>query len=473
MYALLLLALPAQSPEVARPDPLVQLPAFVDDALKPNPADSPLRVLQKERAAAVIAYLRTTDGVLRIGRWEASYYGDYIRTHRLFAGWLADLFDDSAVKLKCLALRLEGAQKYDAFVANGVAIGNQPPQDAFLARAELLAAEIAYLRAGGELPPPAPRPKERMFGPKVAKPAALDPLVVRCVELAADDSPVRRRQRERVRALVVYFQKSWEVIEIGRWDPSYFSAHLAAQGQLADGLLELVDSPEDRVKCNEMLLAAPREAERFATHRVATGTDGPQRMHVARAARLGAEIRYLKEVGTEAPPAPPPEKGKEVPAPPPGRAPKFDPWVAAAIEPRPTDTPLLRLQRERAREFAVCVAKSKEIIAIGRWDPAMASEFADASNQLWDVLADVFLLPENREECRRLRLAAARETEKFVDMRVKIGNQPPQDLHLARAERIDAEIDLLKFQESLRVVGCPAVVWCEPAARGRVAFRRR
>ena len=250
------------------------------------------------------------------------------------------------------------------------------------------------------------------------------------------------------------------MIDIGRWESAFFMIDTQAKTQFADALLALADTPEERRKCYEMRLADARKFERYITARVHIGNEWPHRAD-SRVARIEAEIAYRAGTGKEPPPLAPPKDGAI--APPVAAYPmsRLHPWVAAAVESQPTDSALMRLRRERAREYASAVDIQDQFLQLGRWEPDFYREFADTRNKLSESLASVFLLPENLLECRRMRLAGLREFERVIAERVEQNYVWAHYLDIVRADRLDAEIELLRFQQTLAVVCCdPCGVMC-------------
>src|SRR5262245_52573764 len=127
--------------------------------------------------------------------------------------------------------------------------------------------------------------------------------------------------------------------------------------------------------------------------------------------------------------------------------PKLDPFVAKAIEPDPKDTPLRKLQKERCRERAVAIGHIKGVIEIGNWLPSYYTDYIKLQSTLWENLAEAVDTPADKVKCYELRLDAMKEIERFTKVRVEAGNDPPQHLNIAKANRIDAEIELLKLKE--------------------------
>lgn len=135
------------------------------------------------------------------------------------------------------------------------------------------------------------------------------------------------------------------------------------------------------------------------------------------------------------------------------RAAQLDPFIARVVKPDPKDSPLRKLQKERCRERATAVARIKEIIEIGNYSPDFYSNYGKLQMTLWENLAEVMDQPADRVKCYELRLDVLKEIERLTAIRVMAGNDPPQMLPIARANRIDAEIDLLKVKAEVEKGG--------------------
>jgi len=157
-----------------------------------------------------------------------------------------------------------------------------------LAPAILILAAAACLAFGATAPA---QPEKKGAGPREP---ALDQFVAKAVEPDAKDTPLRKLQKERTRERAVAIALIKKVMETGSWAPAYFSDYIKLQVTLAENLAELMDKPEDRVKCYEMRVEALKEAERFTRIRVEAGNEVPQNLNIARAARIDAEIELLK-----------------------------------------------------------------------------------------------------------------------------------------------------------------------------------
>jgi hypothetical protein len=125
---------------------------------------------------------------------------------------------------------------------------------------------------------------------------------------------------------------------------------------------------------------------------------------------------------------------------------KLEPFIVAAIKPDPNDTPLRKLQKERCRERAIALAKIRDAIAVGKWDPRDFEESLSVPVVLTENLLEHIEKPADQLKCHELRLDFLKYIEKVMDTRVLIGIEAPQTRDIAKAARIAAEIDLLKFK---------------------------
>jgi hypothetical protein len=106
---------------------------------------------------------------------------------------------------------------------------------------------------------------------------------------------------------------------------------------------------------------------------------------------------------------------------------KLDPFMVNAIKLHPNDTPLRKLQKERCRERAVALAKLQTVIDIGKWNPTDFPDTLKISITLSENLLEVLDKPADKVKCYEIRLG----------------------LNIAKAARIDAEIELLKFKTEI------------------------
>jgi len=123
----------------------------------------------------------------------------------------------------------------------------------------------------------------------------LDPVIISALKLRTNDSSLQKLQRERCRSRTVLIATIKNRIEFGnKWNPQDFSETLKAPDLLASNLLELMEKPEDKLKCYELRLSFLKLMEQFTITRVQVGTDPSQNQEIATAARIDAEIDLLR-----------------------------------------------------------------------------------------------------------------------------------------------------------------------------------
>jgi hypothetical protein len=128
---------------------------------------------------------------------------------------------------------------------------------------------------------------------------------------------------------------------------------------------------------------------------------------------------------------------------------KVDPFIAEAIKADAKDTPLRKLQKDLCREEATAVAKMKQAMDIGKLSSEDFIRFHTLTARLADDLMELMDKPESKIKCLELRVNAFKQLEHTTELRVEAGREAPQELNLARANRIRAEIKLLKFKAEL------------------------
>jgi hypothetical protein len=132
---------------------------------------------------------------------------------------------------------------------------------------------------------------------------------------------------------------------------------------------------------------------------------------------------------------------------------KVDEFIANAVKPDPKDTPLRKLQKERCIARAAAVDKMKEIMDVGTFGPEFYRDYIKLRITLGENLGELADKPADKVKCYELRLDAAREFEVYIFKRIGAGNEPIGSLNIAKASRIDAEIDLLKLKAEIEKAG--------------------
>ncbi len=128
---------------------------------------------------------------------------------------------------------------------------------------------------------------------------------------------------------------------------------------------------------------------------------------------------------------------------------KLDPAVAKAFKSEPNDSPLRKLQKDRCRELSSYLAKIETLIEIGKWNPQDFSEYLKICASLSESLLEVVDKPTDKLKCLELCVEIIKVGEKFTETRIAVGSDPSQNLNVARAARINAEIQVLKLKTEI------------------------
>jgi hypothetical protein len=124
-----------------------------------------------------------------------------------------------------------------------------------------------------------------------------------CPRVLGDDPPTvlpnddtyRRLLKARLHQGRLYFKKTLEVIEIGRWDRAYFSELLLCLNDMREVAIELwASDPKVLVPWLEELVIIGKMVEQFIQFRSAAGSEPPQILHAAQRHRLEAEAALWK-----------------------------------------------------------------------------------------------------------------------------------------------------------------------------------
>jgi hypothetical protein len=126
--------------------------------------------------------------------------------------------------------------------------------------------------------------------------------------------------------------------------------------------------------------------------------------------------------------------------------PKLPPPAAATAG----DTPLKKLQKERFNERLKAAEKINAALRSGQVTGADFDGYVRLLLTLADNGAELEGKPADRVKWLELRIEVLKRAEKIASDRTAAGSEPAQVLHLAKAARLDAEIDLLKLKESLK-----------------------
>ena len=111
----------------------------------------------------------------------------------------------------------------------------------------------------------------------------------------AEDDTYRRLLKARIHQGRIFLKKLNEVIEIGNWNPTFFSETFLCMKDMREAALELWSN--DRmalVPWLEEFVVTSKYFEEFFRIRVAAGNEPPQNIHAAQRHRLAAEADLWK-----------------------------------------------------------------------------------------------------------------------------------------------------------------------------------
>jgi hypothetical protein len=205
---------------------------------------------------------------------------------------------------------------------------------------------------------------------------------------------------------------------------------------LTEDLFQLMDRPEDKFECYEFLVSFLHERERYMQTRVLVGANPSHHLNIITAAKIDAELRLFKlKVSMKDP-------EEEL-------LNKLGPFIAAAVKYDLNDTHLKKLQKERCRERAIALAKLKELIELGKWNPQDFPDILSYVVTLSENLLELQGKPEDQLKSYEFRIEFLKYIEKFMDARVQVGSDASHRVNLAKAASLDAEIAQLKFKSTM------------------------
>ena len=120
------------------------------------------------------------------------------------------------------------------------------------------------------------------------------PFVLQAIKPDEKDTPLRKLQKARAAERAIATVRHGEAIKCEVWTAEVFVEGRALPVAFAENLAELVEKPADKVKCYEMRLESMKAIEQFVAEQAEKGRVGPFDGHLAKAARLDAEIALLK-----------------------------------------------------------------------------------------------------------------------------------------------------------------------------------
>src|SRR5262249_28478588 len=109
------------------------------------------------------------------------------------------------------------------------------------------------------------------------------------------DDTYRRLLKARLQQGRIEMNKYWEVISLGRWDPTYFSIVIACLNDMRNAALELWgNEPKVLTPWLEEFVIQGKMVEEFIYVRVQVGSDPSQNLYTATRHRLDAEAALWK-----------------------------------------------------------------------------------------------------------------------------------------------------------------------------------
>lgn len=319
----------------------------------------------------------------------------------------------------------------------------------------------------------------------------------------AIESSRDRIQKAIIRSCAKHLDRTFELIQVGRWDPSITPQELLSTSALAVAAVESRSAaPGERLAWREQQLRILKDQERLATARVEAGQDAPQSLSRARMQRLLGELTLLDLGNPSVKSAPLPQgnvqrhlrQGESYTAYPQLVGPRrtLPPSLAQyfpegqqkqnVLDLKAVMTPLMtgpqptgmydRIQDAIVQEAAEYLRLSEELVFVGRWG---SRELRNASGAWERAIAARLRRPctnEERVKCRQASVMWWKAIEERTNARVEAGQDMPQSLDLVSAHRLAAEEQLLAAEEAAaRQTFIPSNV-CTPCVPARGVWRR-
>ncbi|HSQ54381.1 MAG TPA: hypothetical protein VLM40_01445 [Gemmata sp.] len=279
-------------PTRPKPNPKQQelkLPTLIADAIKPDEKDLPLVRLQKARVRERAVYLAMAKEEIENGQFHEDDLADLINAPMNLAENLAEVAWNRAGRMKVLEFELEEMKFVERFTSALVNAGRFRPQEENVARAARLAAEIQLLRISKH-----DLPKLEYADPQLLARMKIPGFVLKAVTPDEKASPLRKLQKARAGDLLIANEKHREVIQVGQWDDRIFDEAIRLPAAVAASLAEAVEEPADRVKVFERWVDQMKALEKVVAERLEQNRAGKYDVHLAKAARLEAEIAVVK-----------------------------------------------------------------------------------------------------------------------------------------------------------------------------------
>jgi len=122
----------------------------------------------------------------------------------------------------------------------------------------------------------------------------LDPVIFNALKVDLNDTLLQKLRRDSCFQRAIFLAKMHRLMEIDKYNMLDLKDHLKLITALPDHLMELLEKPTDRAKCHELRLASFKPLEKLVAKRCAEGKELSETLNTVKAARLTAEIEYLK-----------------------------------------------------------------------------------------------------------------------------------------------------------------------------------
>lgn len=124
----------------------------------------------------------------------------------------------------------------------------------------------------------------------------------------------------------------------------------------------------------------------------------------------------------------------------------------AAKHPRPIPAdaaPLIKVRTAQVNEGVLYLMRMRPRMEIGPFRPEQFAVLVRLAGEVFRIAAELEPAVAGRRGFYEDQVAFFKELERVTGKRVRTGTVPPQELDLARFYRLEAEADLIRFEQSL------------------------
>jgi RNA polymerase sigma factor (sigma-70 family) len=152
--------------------------------------------------------------------------------------------------------------------------------------------------------------QRKPLGPEVFKQInEFKPFLDSITKLNPTDSILRELQKERCKARASAVDRYEQLLSVGKWNPQEFQLYVQEINALAANLLDVANTPEEKLKCYELRFNLLMAFAQNTDMRVEIGSDPVQNGGIVNGAWIDAEIDLLKfKNQVEKAPGPPVKK---------------------------------------------------------------------------------------------------------------------------------------------------------------------